>query len=198
MTFRDELARLAYLTDHVDLLDWVGDRDLPTLWREHDDGFWLLWTAFLIGVDRRLVVEAACDCAETALVHVPAGEDRPRLCIETARAWCRGEATLDEVLAAAGRADEVIDTVGIAVGSAAEAAVCAAAAVDPDSDELRIAPDAAANAAYAAYYAAPQDEREAARVAVLRRAADLVRARIPFEAVAAGWAAQTRGAGAAT
>jgi hypothetical protein len=45
------------------------------------------------GVDRSLVVLAACDCARTWLRHVPPGEDRPRLAIETAEAWCRGETT---------------------------------------------------------------------------------------------------------
>jgi hypothetical protein len=32
-----------------------------------------------------------------ALVHVPPGEERPRVAIETAEAWCRGEATIEEV-----------------------------------------------------------------------------------------------------
>ena len=45
----------------------------------------------------------ACDFAETALKYVPAGEDRPRLAIETARRFVAGSATCEE-LAAAGAA----------------------------------------------------------------------------------------------
>lgn len=58
--------------------------------------------ARLVGkVDRHLVVRAACACARTALQHVPDGEDRPRIAIETAEAWCRGEATSEQVRVAA-------------------------------------------------------------------------------------------------
>lgn len=66
------------------------------MWRRCDRGDWLLWLAARAGVDRRLVVLAACDCAETALVRVPAGEERPRIAIETARLWARGGATIAE------------------------------------------------------------------------------------------------------
>ena len=48
-------------------------------------------------VDRRRVVMAGCDCAETVLHIIPAADLRPREAIETARAWCRGDATLDSV-----------------------------------------------------------------------------------------------------
>ena len=36
-----------------------------------------------------------------ANIEAPPGEDRPRLAIETAEAWCRGEVTIEEVRAAA-------------------------------------------------------------------------------------------------
>lgn len=39
----------------------------------------------------------ACDFAERALRFIPAGEDRPRLAIETARKFAKGEATLGEL-----------------------------------------------------------------------------------------------------
>jgi hypothetical protein len=68
-------------------------------WDHCPRGDWLLWVAVKLGVDHRLVVLAACDCARTALRHVPPGEDRPRLAIETAEAWCRGEVTDREVRA---------------------------------------------------------------------------------------------------
>ena len=48
----------------------------------------------------------ACECARLALVHIPAGEDRPRLAIETAEKWAHGDpaVTLTMVRAAASAA----------------------------------------------------------------------------------------------
>ena len=47
--------------------------------------------------DRKLGVWCACAVAETALKHVPAGEDRPRIAIWTTRQWILGRATIDNV-----------------------------------------------------------------------------------------------------
>lgn len=81
-------------------MDWLGDRDLETTWRECERADWLLW---LVGprIPRTDLVWLACQCARTALVYVPEGEDRPRLCVETAERWARGEASIVEVRAAA-------------------------------------------------------------------------------------------------
>ncbi len=49
--------------------------------------------AVRLGVDSKLLVLAACDCAEPALKHVSKGEARPRIAIETARRWVNGDAT---------------------------------------------------------------------------------------------------------
>jgi hypothetical protein len=54
-----------------------------------------------IGVPRKLLVAAACECARLALKFVPEGEERPRKAIEVAEAWCRGEATPEQVKEAA-------------------------------------------------------------------------------------------------
>lgn len=80
-------------------IDWLGDRDSEQMWAECERPDWLLWWAAHV-VPRQELVLAACDCAETALRYVPEGEDRPRLAIETARRWARGEATVEEVRAA--------------------------------------------------------------------------------------------------
>ena len=56
-------------------------------------------------VPQQLLVLTACALAETVLHRFEERrpEDaRPRRCIETVRAWCRGEATLEEVRAARG------------------------------------------------------------------------------------------------
>jgi len=70
------------------------------LWALCPDPRWSLWLAGRAQVDRTLLVLTACEIARTALVHVPAGELRPLRAIETAEAWCRGEATTEQVRAA--------------------------------------------------------------------------------------------------
>ena len=63
-----------------------------------DDALWCLRVLppEMAGAIRLL----ACDFAETALKYVPAGEDRPRLAIETARRFVAGSATCEELDAA--------------------------------------------------------------------------------------------------
>jgi hypothetical protein len=98
-----DTTRIRALGACSEAIAWLEAQDgsLYDAWRRCERGDWLLWLAARVGVDRRLVVLAACDCAEPALVHVPAGEDRPRVAIETARRWAAGEATLEEVRSAA-------------------------------------------------------------------------------------------------
>jgi hypothetical protein len=95
-------------------------------------------------------VLAACDCARLALVHVPAGEHRPRLAIEIAERWAGGDASvsLGDVMRAA-----------YATYAAAAYATYAAAAT---------------NAAYAANAAVD------ARTETLRKCADIARKHIPL------------------
>ena len=83
--------------------EWAaGYSTLAEAWTACDRADWLLWYAGRHDdVDRRLLVRAACACARTALPHVPPGEDRPRLAIELAEAWCNGRATIVEVRTAA-------------------------------------------------------------------------------------------------
>lgn len=141
--------------------------DYETAWRVCERGDWLLWLAGRLatpGSDaHRAVVRAACACAETVLQYVPAGEDRPRRAIETARAWCDGTATVAQCRAAA---DDACAT--YAAACAADAAFNAATYA---ANAAIFAADAcaydAANAADAAACAA--------RAANLRTCADLVR-----------------------
>lgn len=88
---------LATLGADARLVEWAGTRTLAETWADCEQGEWLLWLAARAGVDRRLVVRAACEIARTTLRHVPVCEDRPRLAIDAAEAWARGEATIDEV-----------------------------------------------------------------------------------------------------
>ena len=105
-------------------------------------------------VDRRRLVLAACACARTVLHLVPAGEDRPRVAIETAERWARGEATLDEVQ------------------RAREAAW--GAYYDDDATAATYA------AAYAAAAATAVDYTAATATATARALAPIVRAHIPL------------------
>ena len=94
---RDRLIKMGACEDAV---AWVGDRDITAAWAECQRADWMLWLAGRV-VARPLVVLAACACARTALRYVLAGEDRPRVAIETAERWARGEATIAEVRSAA-------------------------------------------------------------------------------------------------
>ena len=94
----DTLRRLGACGDQSDWLDpsW----DAPTAWAKCQHPRHMLWLLGEVSADRRVIVAIACDTTETTRVYVPAGEERPRVAIETARRWARGEATLEEVQAA--------------------------------------------------------------------------------------------------
>lgn len=119
---------------------------LAEAWAACERGDWMLWLAAKADLcTRQELILAACECARLALPYVQAGEVRPLIAIETAEAWARGEATIEQVAAAT---------------TAAAAASYAAAAV------ASYAFPAAATAATAA---------SIARENTLRECADIVR-----------------------
>ena len=150
MNLPDYLGSLGACTE---AREWAaGYSTLAEAWTACDRADWLLWYAGRHDdVDRRLLVRAACACARTALPHVPPGEDRPRLAIELAEAWCNGRATIVEVRAAAYAADA---DAAYAANAAAYAAYAAYAAADAAADAAYAAYAAAAYAAYADAYSA--------------------------------------------
>jgi len=118
---------------------------LEVAWQVCSRADWMLWLAAkYIGkrgsAGHRKLVLATCACARTALHHVNEGEERPRIAIETTEAWARGDATIEDVRAAAAAAYAAY---GDAYGYAAAAAYAAYAAYANAA--------AAAYAAYAAY-----------------------------------------------
>jgi hypothetical protein len=143
-------------------------------------------------VDRRRIVLAACAVAESSLKYLPAGEDRPRVAIETARRWARGEATLKEVrdasdaayaARAAARAAADADDAAAARSSASAAAARAAdAAYDDAADVTDSAAVSVDDAAYAAYLAADDSYADAAYY--YSGAAKVVRRYIPLSVLA--------------
>ena len=148
-------------------------------------GDWLLWLAARAGVDRRALVLAACECAELALPiwerRYP--EDRrPQKALRIARAWARGEASLEDVRAADGAAaNAAYDAADAADSAATDAARAISAAVAAASISARDA--AAAAASISARDAAAA--ADAAGDAVLVRCAGIVRSRIPWSVLRA-------------
>jgi hypothetical protein len=154
---------------------WVAkSKGTPAqLWKKCQRADWMLWLAAQVGVDRKLLVLAACDCAETAPKHkdVPAAVEAVRV----ARAWCEGKATIDEVRNARDKAWRA--------AAAADAAAAYAAAAD--AADAYAAADAAADAADAAdaAYAADAAAYAAAYAKALASMATIVRKRIPWTTI---------------
>ena len=133
-------------------------------WDSCERADWLLWLAARTS-RRELVVAAACACARTVLHLVPEGEERPRLAIETAEAWTRGEATIDEVRKATDDAYYAAD----AARGVAPSAHCAATA----AWNAAAATDYYAVTPLAAYYAATAVYTDNAAASIARHDAHL-------------------------
>ena len=99
-------------------------RDLERAWNTCERGDHLLWVAGRLDVDRRKIVMAACRCARLVL-HLAAGPEAG-VAVLTAERWCRGEATVPEVRAAA----DAATAAAAAAYAAADAAAADAAAAD--------------------------------------------------------------------
>ena len=133
-TWQTALALLKPCADAVALYSTYPT--LQAAWDACERGDWMLWYLGRCGVDRRRLVLAACACARLSLGYVPAGEDRPRLAIETAERWARGEerVTLDSVRRAA---DAAYNAAYAADTAYATAAYAAYAAADAQTDTRR-------------------------------------------------------------
>ena len=138
--------------------NWWSIRPCLDAWELCPNAKWSLYAAATAGVDRRLVVLAACACARTELPYLAREQEMSRLAIETAEAWARGEATVEEVHAAS-----------VAPASASAASAASAAYY------------AASDARYAYAYTASASAVDAH--ASLREMADLVRRQVPTIAV---------------
>jgi len=148
----------------------------------------MLWLLARMGGDHRTIVRAACDIAETVLVHIPDGETRPAAAIAAARAWADGptpetEAASDAAGRAAAAAADAAEAASDAAGRAAAAAARAA-----DAAGRAAAAAAAAAAAEAAEAAAEAWAEAAARAAEAAEArhADIVRRWFPEPPVLGG------------
>ena len=139
-------------------------------WASCERADWMLWAAWALRADRRLLVLAAVDCARTALVY--AREEDLLVCLlalHIAEECANGREDGEWAEAAVYAVDAVDASPAWAARAAGHAAAAAA--------ELELWTTEALAAAWAA--------REAAEVEAHKRMADLVRARLPWAAITA-------------
>ena len=137
-------------------LAWAETQpDYETAWATCQRGEWLIWLLRKVAPKddptRDKWRKLACDIARTVLCYVKAAEERPRLAIEAAEAYARGEITRDVLLTARRGAADAAAAADDAYVYAAAAAAAAAAyvyAAAANADAAAAAADAAA--AYAA------------------------------------------------
>ena len=155
-------------------LEWSLRQPLLDAWETCHDGSWMLHVA--VGVKRELLVSAACACARAVINHVPGDDPGPRLALDAAEAWVRGEVTAAEV--------ERLSDVGYG-GYAEFAAASAAHTVRAARAAAQAADYAASEMGHLGEQADPDNEEVADdfRSAALREYAGLVRAKIPTIAV---------------
>ena len=95
------------------LMEWVAshpETDFMTQWEEAINPGWLPYLAQAGGATKEQLVMASCAVARLCLhLVIPNGEERPRIAIETAEAWARGEATEEQVLDASRNATNALD-----------------------------------------------------------------------------------------
>ena len=163
--------------------------DARTAWETCRRGDWMLYQLGATRqVSRQRLVACACECARLALRYAQAGDDRPRIAIETAEAWCRGGGTPKQLRAARSDAHAAAHDAADAALAATYAARAAAAA----ADAATFAADAATFAAAAA--AAAEAADYGARAATYVAAAAATNAATN----AAAYAARAAAANAAT
>ena len=162
----------------ADALAWAHTQPSAAVaWRDCTRGDWMLWLVGQLSgppesASRKALVLAACACARLALPHVPASEERPRIAIETAEQWARGEngVMLDNVKRAAAYAADAENAAAYAAYAAACAAYAAYAAA--------YAADVAYAAAHAAYVGGGIGDAYT-RKRTLSQGADIIRKHYP-------------------
>ena len=177
------------------LMQWAKHKSIEQFWKECERADLMLELLGLMAGEpgwptlERVVLMSA-DCAETVQHRVPAGEERPRKAIATARAWAVGEATIEEVRAAAADAYAAYVSYAAdddAAADAADAAHSAASAAYSGNaaDDAYAAAAAAAAVAEDDAYAADEDA-DAAKAKKLAELADLIRPRFSPTSVTLG------------
>ena len=163
---------------------WYNGRDSHKAWLACQRGDWLLWVAGRLDVDRNLMVAAACDCAELALPLTRRAALEAEKAIATTRRWLEGDATQEEVLAAADAA--VVVAAGDHTWSDAVYAAARAA------EAIARAGSASSAAAFTALAVYSIPDGRACYVVMHEQCAQLVRKRIPWRLIEAAIAVKDK------
>jgi hypothetical protein len=178
---------------------WAGaHEDIRKAWRACTRGDWLLWLAVKLGVEQRLVVFAACECAKLALQFTT--DERPYTAIILAEQYASGDrdVVLDEVLLAAEDCKKAAVDAGcygdFDASNAAYAAMHAANSVTLGGLAKDLSAAAAAEAAAEAGADAASCPRDAdvARNALRLECAKVVRRRISERIIVPLWRRHVR------
>ena len=154
------------------ILRRMNPASLQEAWEKCPRGDHLLWFVQQIGIDRKLMVLAACDCADQALVLLPESEVRPKKAIDVVRAWCAFQSTLQEVRQAHIASSDAKEELPIGIDCVAEATTFLTLSIlDPAIDAIY---SSVADAVADAF------DSLSAQQASHQKSADLVRARIPW------------------
>ena len=130
MNNKDLLKKLSDLRACREAVKWTNGMNLKTAWNKCKRADWLIWFICKMEIGTKQErIHAVCDCAATALMYVPKGEDRPRLAIEAARKYTdnpteENRQACDRAIWAAwaARATTMATWAAEAAGAAAEAA----------------------------------------------------------------------------
>ena len=131
----------------IEAREWAGDKSLDEIIDTCHRGDWLLWLARKVDIDKRKLTLAKALCANT--VRHMMRDDRSKHAVDVAIAYGNGDATEQQLTAAAADAAAAADTDS------------AAAAVDA-ADAAAYAAASYAYATYAAYAAYAADAAYAA------------------------------------
>ena len=123
-------TKLKQLNACEEALIWVSQqKNAQQAWDDCERGDWMLW---LLGKlsgkpeskKRKILVLITCECARLSLHLVPEEEDRPRIAIETAEKWAKGDATIEQVKTAVNAAANAANAAAAYAAYAAAAARC--------------------------------------------------------------------------
>ena len=87
--------------------EWMGNRSVSKAYLECPCGSWLLNSSDRLGVDRRITVRAACECARLVLDLASIERAQIEKGLKAVEAWCRGKCSIDKVDAAAAPAHNI-------------------------------------------------------------------------------------------
>ena len=119
-----------------DAVDWVGEKSLQEAWETCPRGDWMLWLAHKMGVEKRVLVGTATECAATVYSLM---SDAGKNAVAVGRRYAIGQSDDIEFQAAVNADDAACRAATYASYAATYAANAAAAAAanDDDADDAK-------------------------------------------------------------